>query len=178
MPIRRRRSRRKGAELLEFTLALLPLLMMMFVLLDVAWGMYVKSTLMYAVRVGVRQGITITKAQTTAAGSDVTSMVKDAVQANAMGLLAGTTGRGKIKVHYFQPPDPTSTADPTDVCSSATGNAPGNIMQVSIQGYSLGPLVPRIFGWKTLDLSATSIGAVGADLIEPSRDVPPKGTAP
>jgi hypothetical protein len=150
--------------------------MMMFVILDVAWGMYVKSTLLYAVRMGVRKGITITGTQ--AGGSDLTSMVKDTVQANALGLLAGQSGRAKIKVHYFQPPDPGSSSMPADVCTSAGGNAPGNIMQVSIQGYSLGPLVPRIFGWKTLDFSSTSIGAVAADLIEPSRDTPTLGSAP
>jgi hypothetical protein len=150
--------------------------MMMFVLLDVAWGMYVKSTLLYAVRVGVRKGITVTGTQ--AGGSDLTSIVKDTVQTNAMGLLAGPTNRSKIKVYYLQPPDPGSSSMPVDVSSSAGGNAPGNIMQVSIQGYSLGPLVPRIFGWKTLDLSSTAIGAVSADLIEPSKDLPTKGTAP
>src|SRR5947209_16618913 len=91
----RRRALRKGAELLEFTFALLPLLAMMFVLLDAAWGMYVKSTMMYAVRVGVRVGITITGTQATAAGKDLTTMVKDVVQSNAMGLLAGTAGRNK-----------------------------------------------------------------------------------
>ena len=174
----RHRQRRKGAELLEFTLALLPLLSMMFVLLDAAWGLYVKSTLMTAVRMGVRRGITITKTQATAAGSDMTSMVKDTVQANAFGLLAGTVGRAKIQVHYWQPPDPTSSANAVDVSTSASGNAPGNIIQVSIVGFSLGPLVPRFFGWRTLDRSATAIGAVAADLIEPSRDVPPIGTAP
>ena len=178
MPIRHNGRRCKGAELLEFTFAILPLFMMMFVTLDAAWGMYVKSTLLFAVRVGVRQGITITGAQATAAGKDLTSMVKDTVQANAMGLLAGSAGRAKIKVNYFQPPDPGSTAMPVDVSTSAGGNAPGNIMQVSIQGYSLGPLVPRFFGWKTLDVSSTSIGAAAADLIEPSKDTPTIGVAP
>ena len=172
------RKGRRGAELLEFTLALLPMVVMMFVLLDVAWGMYVKSTLMYAVRVGVRVGITITGTQASTASKDLTTMVKDTVQANALGLLAGSTGRAKIKVNYIQPPAPNSTAAAVDVSTQNSGNVPGNIMQVSIQGFSLGPLVPRIFGWRTLDMSSTTIGAIAADLIEPSRDLPPIGTAP
>jgi Flp pilus assembly protein TadG len=45
---------RKGAEMIEFTLALLPLLMMIFVLMDASWGMFAKSTLAYAVRSGLR----------------------------------------------------------------------------------------------------------------------------
>jgi Flp pilus assembly protein TadG len=176
MRIRRRPDRRKGAELLEFTLAIVPLLMMIFALLDVAWGMYVKTTLMYAVRVGVRQGITITG--TDAGGSDLTTMVKATVQKNALGLLSGTNAT-KIKVHFYRPPDAGSSAAPTDVTGQSNGNAPGNIIEVSIQGYSLGPLVARIFGLHTsVDKASTAIGAVAADVIEPSRDVPSMGSAP
>jgi hypothetical protein len=41
------------------------------------------------------------------------------------------------------------------------------------------PLAPRIFSWKEApDGSATVIGAVAADLIEPSQDLPPIGSAP
>lgn len=174
-----RDKRRKGAEVLEFTFALLPLLMMMFVVLDAAWGMYVKTTLMQAARIGVRVGITITGTQASAAGSDLTTMVKQTVQRNAFGLLAGSTGLAKIKVNYFQPPAPGSTSASTDVSTLANGNAPGNIMQVSIQNYNLGPLVPRIFGLRqSPDVTATAINAVAADLIEPSRDPPPIGSAP
>jgi hypothetical protein len=52
-------------------------------------------------------------------------------------------------------------------------------MLVSIQNSNLGPLVPRLFGLGAApDLSTTAINAVAADLIEPSRDPPPIGTAP
>jgi Flp pilus assembly protein TadG len=180
MTTRQRRKRRKGAELLEFTLALLPLLMMMFVLLDAAWAIFVKSTLSYAVRNGVRLGITITGTQATAAGSDLTAMVKANVQSNSMGLLSGSAGLAKIKVNYYQPPAPSDTSGVTvDVSTQPNGNNPLNIMQVSIQGFSLGPLIPRLFGLRTaVDFSSTTISAVAADLIEPSRDPPPIGTAP
>ena len=169
----------KGAEVLEFTLAFLPLIMMMFAVLDAAWGMYAKTTLMQAVRQGVRYGITITGTQASAAGSDQTTMVKSWVQANSMGLLRGSSGLAKIKVNYFQPPAPGSTASATDVSTQSNGNTPGNIMQVSVQGYSLGPLVARIFGLhQPVDASGTPINAVAADIIEPCRDSPPIGSAP
>jgi Flp pilus assembly protein TadG len=172
-------KRAKGAELLEFTLALLPLLMMIFVLLDASWAIFVKSTLAYAVRTGVRVGITITGTQATAAGSDLTSMVKAVVQSHSLGLLRGSSGLSKIKVNYFQPPAAGSTAAIVDVSNQSNGNNPLNIMQVSIQGYSLGALVPRIFGWNTaVDNSSTNIGAIASDLIEPSRDPPAIGAAP
>ena len=175
---------RKGSEMIEFTFAFLPLLVMTLVLLDVAWAVFVKNTLAYAVRAGLRVGITATGTQAKVAGpggtaSDLTTMVKTTVQINALGLLKGATGLAKIKVHYFLPPAPSSTSGLTDVSTLSSGDTPLNIMQVSVVGYSLHPLVPRIFGWgQAPDTAATIISAIAADLIEPSRDVPPIGTAP
>ena len=175
---------RRGAETLEFTLALLPLLIMTFVLLDVAWAVFAKSTLAYAVRAGLRVGVTTTGTQALTGGvggtaSDLTTMVKRAVQNNAAGLLAGATGLAKIQVHYFLPPAVDSTSGLTDVSTLSSGDTPLNIMQVSVRGFSLSPLIPRIFSWNQApDNASTTINAIAADLIEPSRDVPPIGAAP
>jgi hypothetical protein len=133
---------------------------------------------MYAARTGVRVGITITGTQATAANETLTQMVKDAVQANAQGFLNGTTGRAYIQVHYFKQ-DSTSSTGLTDVSTSSTGNAPGNIMQVSVNSYQLHGLLPRIYSWLSkADTSATALNAVSADRIEPSGDTPPIGVAP
>lgn len=176
-PGRYRRCR--GAELLEFTFVFLPFLAMLLLLMDVAWAVFVKATLDYAVRAGVRSGITITGTQAAAAGSDLTSMVKSIVQAKSLGTLRGTAGLAKIKVRYFQPPADGSTSAAVDVSSQTNGDSPGNIMQVSIEGYTLPALLPRVFSWKQApDQSGTSIGAVAADIIEPSHDTPPIGAAP
>jgi Flp pilus assembly protein TadG len=175
----RRSRRRKGAETIEFALTFLPFVAMLFLLVDSAWAIFAKSTLEYAVRAGVRQGITITGTQATAAGSNQTAMVKAIVQSNALGLLSGATGLSEIKVNYFLPPAPGSNGAMTDVSTQTNGNAPLNVMQVSVQGYSIASLVPRMFSWKTKgDGSAMAIGAVAADLIEPGSDSPPIGTAP
>ena len=173
------RRRRKGSEVIEFALCFLPLVIMLFMILNIAWAVFVKSTLEYAVRAGLRYGITVTGAEATTANSNLTAMVKSNVQSNALGLLTGSGGLAKIKVHYFQPPAVGSTGSATDVSTSSTGNLPGNIMQVSIEGFTLAPLLPRIFSWnQAADSSPTGVGAVAADLIEPSNDVPPIGTAP
>jgi Flp pilus assembly protein TadG len=177
--IRESRSRRakKGAELMEFTLTFLPFLAMVFLLLNVAWAVFVKATLEYAVRTGVRSGITITGTQ--AQGTDLTAMVKNIVQSKSLGLLRGSSGLSKIKVRYFRPPSEGSTANATDVSAQADGNSPSNIMQVSVEGYSIAALLPRLFSWKqAMDTSAVPVAAVAADVIEPSRDVPLIGAAP
>ena len=172
-----RNNRCKGAEVLEFTFVLLPLLATLFVLLDISWAIFSKSTLQRAVLAGVRNGVTITGAQ--AGGKCLTEMVKTTVQQNSLGLLSGPSGLSKIKVNYFKPPAPNSSAPAVDVSTEIFGNTPGNIMQVSIQNYSLMPLVPRIFDWKTApDKSPMNITVYSADLIEPSRNPPCIGMAP
>lgn len=171
-----RTARSSGAEMLEFTVTFLPMLAMVFYLLNVTWAIFAKSTLDYAVRVGVRYGITVTGKQAAAAKSDLTSMVKNMVKSQALGLLSDTS---KIQVHYLEPPDSGSSAAPTDVCGQAYGNNPGNVMQVSIVGFTLVPLAPRMFTWNIRpDKSATPLTAIAADLIEPSNDMPPMGSAP
>lgn len=163
--------------MIEFTLVFLPLLTMILVLLDISWAVFAKSTLEYAVRNGVRTGITITGAQATAAGGCLTDIVKAKVQSSALGMLPGASGLGKIKVHYFLPSG--TSAAPTDVSTQSDGNKPLNIMQVSIEGFSLRALTPRIWSWKqSADVSSSAIYAASADLIEASRDVPCIGVAP
>jgi Flp pilus assembly protein TadG len=163
---------------MEFTLVFLPLLATLLVLLDISWAVFSKSTLQRAVRVGVRQGVTLTSAQMTG-GQCLTEMVKATVQANALGLLTGSDGLAKIKVNYIQPPAPNSSGAAIDVSTQAGGNTPGNIMQVSVQNYSLIPLVPRIFSWSTApDNSPLNLSVYSADRIEPSRIPPCIGTAP
>jgi len=162
-------------------MVLLPMLAFVTVLVDTSWAVFTKATLQRAVRLGVRSGITLTSSQM-ATGACLTDTVKSAVQANAMGLLHGSTGLALIKVHYFQPPATNSSSAATDVSANSDGDQPGNIMQVSVQNYSLVPLLPRLFNWKTAaDKNPLVIqGVYSADLIEPasSTDRPCIGTAP
>ncbi|HLK46736.1 MAG TPA: TadE family protein [Bryobacteraceae bacterium] len=176
-----RARRRRGSELLEFTLVLLPLLAMITVLVDTAWAVFAEATLQRAVRIGVRTGVTLTASspQIVAAG-DLTTAVKDVVQTNSFGLLGGSSGFAKIKVNYYLPPAPSSTSAATDVSTQSNGDAAGNIMVVSVQNFSLNPLMPRIYSSAlAIDNAPLVIANVNsADMIEPSRNPPPIGTAP
>jgi Flp pilus assembly protein TadG len=171
-------ARRKGAEVLEFTLVLLPLLAIILVLLDTAWAIFAKSTLQYSVRLATRRGITLTASQITS-GQCLTDVVKSTVQQSSFGLLSGSAKLALVKVNYFQPPAANSNNPVIDVSAQSNGNAPGNIMQVSVQGYSLVPLAPRLFTWNQKpDANPLVISVYAADLIEPSRNPPCIGTAP
>ena len=175
---KKRRDAQRGAEMMEFTLVLLPYLAILFVLFDASWAIFAKATLQYAVRAGVRYGVTVTGTQATAAGETLTQMVKATVQTTAIGLLSGSTGLGYIHVHYWAE-DSTSATGVTDVSGNSTGNQPGNIMQVSVSNFPLPGLLPRFYSWLTSpDMTASKLSVVSADLIEPSGDVPPIGTAP
>ena len=171
----RRRSRRsstRGAELIEFTLNFLPLMVMVVVLVSTSWAIFAQATLQQAVRMAVRRGVTQTSA--TVNGS-LTSSVKQDVQAHSVGLLNGS-GVNFIKVHYFDQDNPS-----VDVSNTPSGNRGGNIMRVSVEGYSLTPLMPRFFGWSGgVDASPMSINVYAADVIEPisSSLTPPIGSAP
>ncbi|MGA8581662.1 MAG: hypothetical protein WB579_23445, partial [Bryobacteraceae bacterium] len=113
-----------------------------------------------------------------AANSNLTAMVKSSVQSHSLGLLGGATGLSYIQVHYLEQNSGSSTGV-TDVSTSASGDAPGNIMQVEVVNYPLSALTVRIFSWANkADNSPTKLNVVSADEIEPSSDVPPIGTAP
>jgi len=179
-PSSRRARRSSGRELLDFVLVLMPMLATLTVLVDTAWAIYAESTLQRAVRIGVRTGVTLTATSPliTTYG-DLTTAVKNVVQSNSFGLLNGTSGYAKIKVNYYLPPPPSSTSAATDVSTQAQGDASGNIMKVSVQNFSLVPLMPRIYANNVaVDNNPLIISVNSADMIEPSRNPPPIGTAP
>jgi Flp pilus assembly protein TadG len=171
----RRRRRSKGSEIIEFSFILLPLLLIIAVLVDTAWGIFAKASFQYAVRTAVREGITLTASQMTG-GNCLTATVTGLVQQNSLGLLAGNNNQQYIKVKYYLPPPPNSNAALTDVTNQSDGNAPGNIMVVAVEGYPLVPLLPRIFlGGGTPDHNSMVFQSVNAaDIIEPSRTPPCK----
>jgi Flp pilus assembly protein TadG len=171
-----RRKNLRGTETIEFGMALIPYLAILAVLCDSSWSIFAKATLQYAVRSAVRQGITITKTQ--AGGKTLTQMVKDTVQSSALGFLNGDTGRAYIQVHYLAQ-DSSKASGVNDVSTQTNGNAPGNIMQVSITSYPVGALLPRIYGLFTaVDKNPAMVSVFAADRIEPSGDIPVIGSAP
>jgi Flp pilus assembly protein TadG len=171
-----RRRLRRGSQLVEFTLVLFPLLGFMTVLVDIAWPTIAKASMQRAVRQAVRTGITLTSSQMSGS-SCLTGVVKALVQSNSMGLLNGTSGLSYIKVNYFAVPPPGSTASTTDVSTQSNADAPGNIMQVSVQAFPVKPLMP-IMGMGSLSQSTLPVTVYSSDLIEPNTNPPCVGTAP
>lgn len=169
-----RRKRRGGNALVEFALVLTPMFALLLAIVEVSLPIFKKSTFVAAVREGCRFGITY---QTTYNGQTYSSQataIKQVVLANSMGFLTDTS---LIHVNYY-----LSTSPFTDVTAGGAGivaNNDGNILQVSISGYTHNWIDPInwIYGGKTFSVTRGSlpIVAVSADRLE---TLPPGSTRP
>jgi Flp pilus assembly protein TadG len=148
--------RRSGAVIVELALVLVPLLAMILAIADFSMPIFLNSTFTNAVREGCRFGLAY---QVTYGGTtygDMTTAIKNVVQTNSMGFLAGTSGLSKIAVKYYLPVSPY-----TEVTGASTANANGNILEVSVNGFDWTPMAPvsRL-------ASALAITVVAADRLE------------
>jgi Flp pilus assembly protein TadG len=120
----RKKSSCKGAEVIEVALIIVPLFGLVFLLLDLSMVIFLRSTFQHAVREGVRYGIT--GANDTGPCQD--DSVKAIVKQRALGFLNSTSNTSKIHVRFSSP-----------VTGNKTDNGPGNIIQVSVEGYQFNP---------------------------------------
>ena len=150
---------------MEFALVLTPMFALLLAIVEVSLPIFKKSTFVAAVREGCRYGITY---QLTYNGTTYTSQsaaIKAVVLANSMGFLSDTS---LIHVNYF-----LSTSPYTDVTAGGTGitpNADGNIIQVSISGYTHSWIDPINWAYEGKTFSVTQgslpIIAMSADRLE------------
>jgi Flp pilus assembly protein TadG len=138
-----RRRRQRGNALLESALIFLPLFAIIFAILDFGLVIFVKSTLQNAVREGARYAVTYQLKS--GMGHDLS--IKTVVQQNSLGFLSGTTGLNRIKVRYYQP----------DTFVETTYNWPGNLVEISVEGYQWRWVIPLWRAPGTLNLVARAL---------------------
>jgi Flp pilus assembly protein TadG len=150
----RKRSRRRGSVLVEGALAMLPLLAVMFAIVDLAMAVFVKNTVQFAVCQGVRYAIT----SQTLSGMGQDASIKRVVALNSIGLLnalsADHNGLNRITITYYDP----VTLNQVSGTGSNTG---GNIVVVSATGLSWAWMVPLLRNSTPLAFSVSS-----ADIME------------
>lgn len=156
-----RTRKQKGAEVLEMGLVLVPMLGFLFLIMDISWAVFAKGTLQYAVREGVRYAVT----SNTATGMGHKDSIKKVVVSNSMGMLNGK--EDLVHVEWYSQKDLTKALVPDGVNPV---NAGGNIIEVSVEGYSLMPLLPLYRGHGPLIFTARS-----SDRME---STPPGGAPP
>jgi len=123
----RRQRGRRGAEVLEAALIIVPLFGMLFLLLDLSMVIFLRSTFQHAVREGVRYAVT--GANDTGPCHD--DSIKAVVKKNALGFLNSPTASAQVHVHFQNP-----------VTGAVSNNDHGNIVQVSVEGYQFKALAP------------------------------------
>ncbi len=135
-PRRRRRSR--GNAAVETAMILLPLLALTLAFIDHGLVVFLQSTFQHAVREGVRYAVTYQ----TFNGLGHDDSIRRVVVSQSMGFLAG---RGSsVKIRYF---DPTTFQEVPE-------NMPGNIVEISIEGYQYSWLAPLWRAPGTIQISA------------------------
>ncbi len=150
--MRKQAGDQTGSEIVEFGLVILPLLAVMFLILDISWIFFAQATLQYAAGTGVRYAITSNVMKGPIGlplGQDVS--IKSIIQQNSMGFLAGQAGLDEITINYYSP------SAPSKPLMGPGSNAGGNIIEISVKGVQVNPLG---FVWPggptTLFLAASS----------------------
>jgi hypothetical protein len=150
----RPRRTRRGSVLVESAFALLPLLALLFGIIDIAFAIFVRNTMQFAVRQGVRYAVT--SQIMTGMGQD--DSIRNVVKTYSMGLLDGLSPDGNglqhISISYYDPISLTLLA-------GAGSNVGGNIVVVSCTGLSWAWMVPLLRSATPMQFSVSS-----ADIME------------
>lgn len=128
------RRGQRGDGLVEAALVIVPLMAMIFAILDFSIVIFLKSTFQFAVREGVRYAITYR----TESGLGQDTSIKHVVQSRSMGFLSGDK-IAYIQINYYQPSNLTAPVTGTG------SNAPGNVVEVAVVNFPwswLAPLQP------------------------------------
>ncbi len=142
-----------GSEPVEATLILIPLLLLTFLMLDLSMVIFLRTTMQEAVREGTRFGITGQNSP----GPCQDDSIKSVVKTYALGFLKSTSAAASIHVQFVNPNT-----------GGQGNNAPGQILNVKIEGYQYKALAP----FQRLNYPMY-IFATASDLIEPYSGAAP-----
>ena len=147
---------RLGQALVELPLVLIPLVALWVAIIDFSFAIFLKGTFQHAVREGARYAVT--SRTEPSLGHDAS--IQAAVQRNAMGFLNGEQGAGRIHIRYYLP----------GTLAETQSNAGGNIVEVSVEGYTWNWIAPVLRG----NAAPLTIVARSSDRMEASPGgVPP-----
>jgi hypothetical protein len=142
-----------GAQVLESSLVLVPLLLMTFLMVDLSMVLFVRTTMQEAVREGVRYAITGANSP----GPCQDDSIKAVVKTHALGFLGPAASAATLHVQFVNP-----------VTGGQGSNAPGQIVNVKIEGYKYTPMAP----FQRLNYFLY-VYATASDLVEPYSGAAP-----
>jgi Flp pilus assembly protein TadG len=142
-----------GSQVVEFSLVVIPLLGMIFLIVDLTWMLFARATMQFAVREGVRYAVT----GQTITGQGQDASIESVVAADSFGFF--TTAN--VSIQYL-----TSV---NGVMTPTQSNAGGNVVQVTVSNVSVNPIAPFLHSSSPIVMNATS-----SDVVEPSPNgIPP-----
>jgi Flp pilus assembly protein TadG len=147
-----------GASFIELALVLLPMMALTLAIVDFSMPIFLQSMFTSAVWEGCRSGITYTLTFNGTTYTSQTAEIKAVVQHlqnYAMGFLSGSNAN-LIKVKYFTPVSPFTQLTGTGA------NTPGNLLEVSVLGYSWNFIAPLWRSGNPLVLNAISADRLDA----------------
>jgi Flp pilus assembly protein TadG len=166
-----RRARQSGNTLLEMALVLTPFFALTLSIVELSLPIFLKSTFVDAAREGCRYGITYQTTYNGTTYSSQTAAITAVVEANSMGFINSSNASSVVSVAYY------NSTTFTQVTGSGA-NAAGNILVVSINGYTHQWIDPIMwfYGSTTFSVTGTplTISAWSADRLETL----PVGTTP
>jgi Flp pilus assembly protein TadG len=168
----RRRARQSGNSFLEMALVITPFFALTLSIIELALPIFQKSTFTHAVREGCRYGITFQTAYNGTNYGSQTDAITAVVENNSMGFL-NSSNANLISVKYYN----SSTF--ADVTGTTSANADGNIIVVSVNGFTHNWINPINWasGGTTFSVTGSplTISASSADRLE---TLPVGGTRP
>jgi len=148
-----RRKSQRGNTFIEFALAGLPFLALFLGTIEISTMVFIKSILQNAVRDGARFAITYQTSFNGTACSSQTDCVQKVIIANSLGFISDSN-KSLVKVRFYNPYylgapltagdvgsgrvmcGNISTCSPLDSSPLNFKNQPGNLVEVSIEGFS------------------------------------------
>jgi Flp pilus assembly protein TadG len=153
-----RRNRRRGQAAIETALVIVPLFFILLAIIDVSVAIFIMDTLEYAARDGVRYAIL----------GNTDASVRQAVRDNSLGFLASAPD-SQITVNYYALNAGNNT---WQVTTGAGSNANGNLVKVSVKGYSWAWMVPYMWGENSvlsMNVASADISGACTNAVCPSR---------
>jgi Flp pilus assembly protein TadG len=144
---KRKRARQGGNTLVEMALVMTPFFALTLSIIELALPIFLKSTFVDAAREGCRYGITFQTTYNGTSYSSQTAAITAVVEANSSGFL-NSSNANLITVQYY---NSTTFAQVT----GSGANADGNILMVSVSGYTYNWINPINWFYGSTNFSIT-----------------------
>ena len=154
IPVSALRRRKSGGQtIVESVFTLLPLLAIIFGVVDFGLMIFRWTTLQNAVREGVRYAVTFQTAQ----GLGQDASIEQQVQTYAMGFVHTSDSPQTIYVKYYNPDTLTQI--------TSGGNQPGNLVTVSVQNVSFGWIAPLAGNYSLRTTTPLALNVSSSDIL-------------